>query len=99
MEEPKKVDSKVLKEEKAFEGKWIGLKYVTFSVGQKVIPNYEAVYRTTRKENTPFDGVEVLPIIKYKDQPSELIMIANFRPPIGKFSLEFPSGLMDEGSV
>ena len=95
MEETKKVESKVIKEEKAFEGKWIGLKYVTFSVGDKVIPNYEAVYRTTRKNNVHVDGVEVVPIIKYKDRPSELIVIANFRPPIGKFSLEFPSGLVE----
>lgn len=41
-------------------------------------------------------GVDVIPIIHYKDKPDELLLIANFRPPIRKFCLEFPAGLVDE---
>ena len=73
------------------------MKYVTFSIGEKTVENYEAVYRTTTK-NRGFgiDGVEVIPLIKYKDQPPELVMIANFRPPTNSFVLEFPSGLIED---
>ena len=47
----KQPESKILKEEKAFEAKWLGMKFLTYSIGEKVIPNYESTYRMTRKEN------------------------------------------------
>lgn len=63
------IESKVIKEEVIFESKWLGLKYTTYSVGDKVIPNYETVYRTTTKnKGLKIDGVEVVPIIKYAGQ-------------------------------
>ena len=72
------------------------MKYVDFSIGEKVVKNYEAVYRTTTKnKGFEVDGVEVIPIIKYKEQKSKLVLIANFRPPANKFVLEFPSGLLE----
>jgi hypothetical protein len=43
--------------------------------------------------------VDVIPIIKYKDRPAQLLLIANFRPPVGKFVLEFPAGLLDHGTI
>lgn len=40
------------------EGKWLGMKYITFSIGDKEVPNYEAVYRTTtKKSGRKIDGV------------------------------------------
>lgn len=44
----------------------------------------------------PIDGVDILPIFKKKDQTLELIMIANFRPPVGKFCLELPAGIIED---
>ena len=70
------------------------MKHVTYAIGERVVPNYEAVYRTTRKDRK-LDGVEVVPIIQYKDKPSEILIIANFRPPAKKFCIEFPSGLIE----
>lgn len=71
------------------------MKYLDYTIGGKAVHNYEAVYRTTTKnKGFPFDGVDVIPIIKYKEKPSEIVMIANFRPPAGRFSLEFPAGLL-----
>jgi ADP-ribose pyrophosphatase len=43
------------------------------------------------------DGVEIIPIIKKIDKTLSMVLIANFRPPIGKFCLEFPAGMV-EGS-
>ena len=73
------------------------MKYVNFSIGDKTVENYEAVYRTTTKnKGFGIDGVQVIPLMKYKDRPSELVMIANFRPPVNNFTLEFPSGLLED---
>jgi 8-oxo-dGTP pyrophosphatase MutT (NUDIX family) len=41
--------------------------------------------------------VEIIPIIKKIDKSLEIVLIANFRPPVGKFCLEFPAGMV-EGS-
>ena len=49
-----------------------------------------------RKNDFKIDGVEIMPILKRKDKSLELIMIANFRPPIGKFCLEFPAGIVED---
>lgn len=47
------------------------MKAVTFKIGDKVVENYEAVYRTTSKQkNMPVDGSDVIPIIKYKEKPT-----------------------------
>ena len=72
------------------------MNYVTYSVGDKVIPNYECIYRTTRKEGCKTDGVEVIPVIKYANKKSQVVLIANYRPPVGGFCLEFPSGLVED---
>lgn len=46
------------------------MRLVSYSIGERVAPNYECVYRTTKKENCRTDGVEIIPIIKYKNKPS-----------------------------
>lgn len=52
-------------------------------------------YRPTRKNNATIDGVEIIPIFKKKDGSKDLVLIANFRPPLGKFCLEFPAGMIE----
>lgn len=62
------MESKVVGEDPLFEGKWIGLKYTHFTIGERIVNNYETVYRTTtKKSGRDIDGVEIIPIIKYAD--------------------------------
>ena len=92
--------SKVLERRDAFRSKWLGVKYVDYEIGGRRINNYEMVFRsTTEDKNLDIDGVDIIPIIKYKEKPSQLLLIANFRPPAGKFVLEFPAGLLDHESI
>ncbi len=65
----------------------MGMKLVTYSIGERVNPNYECIFRTTKKENCRTDGVEVIPIIQYKEKASEVVLIANYRPPVKGFCL------------
>ena len=54
----KDIGSKIVKEEVIYEGKWLGLKYVDFTIGEKTVNNYEAVYRPQRKKSgSTMDGV------------------------------------------
>jgi hypothetical protein len=41
------------------------MKYVDFSIGKHTVYNYEKVFRTTSKPGQ-VDGVDVIPIIRYK---------------------------------
>jgi hypothetical protein len=53
-----------------------------------VITDYESVFRpTTRKKGSSIDGGEVIPIIKTEKHKPQLVVIANFRAAIGKFSI------------
>ena len=72
------------------------MKYIDFNCRGKTIQNYEMVERTTRKEGLEYDGVDVIAIIKHKEQYNQLVLIANYRPPVDSFVLEFPAGLMDD---
>ena len=92
--------SRVLERRDVYRSKWLGVKFVDYEIGGRRLNNYEMVFRpTTEDKKLEIDGVDVIPIIKHKDKPTQLILIANFRPPVGKFVLEFPAGLMDVGSL
>ena len=40
-------------------------------------------------------AVEVLPILKRSGQPDALVVIKQFRAPVGKVFIELPAGLVD----
>jgi len=82
-------------ERDAFVGKWLKMKYIDFEVRGKTIKNYEMIERTTRRSDTPYDGVAAYSIIKNDEGYSQLVIIANYRAPVDRFVLEIPAGLMD----
>jgi ADP-ribose pyrophosphatase len=53
---------------------------------------WEYVTRTTKLKDAP-DGASLIPILKFPDGPPRLCLIANYRPPVKKYMLEFPAGL------
>ncbi len=88
------LNSKVTKEEKIFEGKYLGMKYVEFTIGDKSFPQYESIYRTTSIPGR-IDSIDIIPVIKYKDRKSELLMNVEFRAPVHGYTLEFPTGMCE----
>lgn len=53
------------------------------------------MYEKATDQHIKYDGVCAFPIIKKKEGDSQLVVIANFRPPVNKFVLELPGGMMD----
>ena len=54
-----------------WEGKWLGMKHIDYSIGDRIKKNYEGVFRPTSvAKKLPVDGVDIIPIIHYKDKPS-----------------------------
>eukprot|EP00026_Physarum_polycephalum_P018605 Phypoly_transcript_20249.p1 GENE.Phypoly_transcript_20249~~Phypoly_transcript_20249.p1 ORF type:complete len:227 (+),score=32.42 Phypoly_transcript_20249:81-683(+) len=85
--------SKIISKTTVHEAKWIALKEITYSDPNGVERKWDTVERTTRKSDA--DGVEILAILKSKGKEDQIVLVTQFRPPIGKKVLEFPAGLID----
>lgn len=82
-----------------YSGKWLRQKNIKYQGKNNQTLTYEAVERTTRKPGQVCDGVDVIPILKKKNQKDQLVFIANYRPPVDQFVLEFPAGLLDNTDI
>lgn len=59
------------------------------------IRNYEFTEWVTRPAHSEIDGATIVPILKYADGTTKLVLIDNYRPKIDKTVIEFPSGQLD----
>ncbi|CAL8242406.1 unnamed protein product [Merluccius merluccius] len=87
----------VVKEEAMAEGKWVKLERTTYVDPAGNTRTWESVKRTTRQLNAEADGVGIIAILKRTLHKDCIVMVKQFRPPLGCCSLEFPAGLIDEG--
>jgi len=76
---------------------WLRLKRLHYVDEEGVEREWESIERVSRHQGVGVDAVAVLPILKREGEPSKLILISQFRPPIGKYCLEMPAGLIDKG--
>ncbi|CAD8115857.1 unnamed protein product [Paramecium sonneborni] len=72
-------------------GKWLNFKLLFYKIKEK-----QKVWEYTEKPQGYRGGVRVIPIVKYMNKSNSIIIVANFRPPIRKYCLEFPGGLIDK---
>ncbi|KAJ7156109.1 NUDIX hydrolase domain-like protein [Mycena crocata] len=84
----------------AQEAKWITLKKIKYSDAEGKERIWECAERTTRK-SSGIDAVAVLALIRSKTNafPLSTIIIEQYRPPIDRFIIEMPAGLIDEGET
>uniref|UniRef100_A0A8C5EVV3 ADP-sugar pyrophosphatase n=1 Tax=Gouania willdenowi TaxID=441366 RepID=A0A8C5EVV3_GOUWI len=80
-------------------GKWIKLEKTTYVDPAGNTRTWETVKRTTRLSNTDADGVGIIALLKRTLHKDCVVMVKQFRPPLGCHSLEFPAGLIDEGET
>ncbi|KAN0130924.1 NUDIX hydrolase domain-like protein [Lactarius tabidus] len=82
------------------EAKWVSLKKISWQdqKGRKRV--WEAADRKTRGKSG-VDAVAVLALIRSKTNafPLSTVIIEQYRPPIGKFIIELPAGLIDDGET
>jgi len=74
---------------------WVKLKKITWKDPQGKTRLWEAAYRPTRKGAV--DAVLLVPILKKRGQPDKIVLVSQFRPPVGKMCIETPAGLVDAG--
>jgi len=90
-EKPARISTK-----QVFSGKWLKMNFAEYPTRDGKTYTYEYVERTTTKNGV--DGTYIVGIMKYPQtkQPPKIILVGNFRPPLDKYVLEFPAGLIDE---
>ncbi|MEQ2284658.1 ADP-sugar pyrophosphatase [Girardinichthys multiradiatus] len=89
----------IIKEELLAEGKWVKLEQTTYIDPAGNTRIWESVKRTTRRTNTEADGVGIIALLKRTLHKDCVVMVKQFRPPLGCSTLEFPAGLIDEGET
>ncbi|KAF9070334.1 NUDIX hydrolase domain-like protein [Rhodocollybia butyracea] len=82
------------------EAKWITLKKITYTDAEGKERLWEVAQRKTRK-SSGIDAVAILAILKSKtnDFPPSIVVVEQYRPPIDKYIVELPAGLIDEGET
>ncbi|TFK73470.1 hypothetical protein BDN72DRAFT_814399 [Pluteus cervinus] len=81
------------------EARWITLNKIKYADAEGVERLWESAQRTTRRGS--IDAVAVLAILRSKTDafPLSTVIIEQYRPPIDKFIIELPAGLIDAGET
>ncbi|XBW38196.1 hypothetical protein QEN19_003788 [Hanseniaspora menglaensis] len=78
---------------------WIKLQKVNFKDPKGTVREYERVTRQTTAKGTGIDAVIVIPLLKRPNLPTKMLLLKQFRPPLGKVCIEFPAGLIDDSDA
>ena len=73
-----------------YEGKWLNFHEISFTNSSGESREWEYATRTG-------NGGAVCVVAIMEDPKPQLILVRQFRPPIGNFAIEFPAGLVETG--
>lgn len=76
--------------------KWITLEKLKYQDPQGTVREYEKVTRQTTSKSTSIDAVTIIPLLKSPNLPTKILLLKQFRPALGKVTIEFPAGLIDD---
>ncbi|XP_075826547.1 ADP-sugar pyrophosphatase isoform X2 [Microtus pennsylvanicus] len=86
----------IISEELISEGKWVKFEKTTYVDPTGKTRTWETVKLTTRKGKSA-DGVSIIPVLQRTLHYECIVLVKQFRPPMGGYCLEFPAGLIDDG--
>lgn len=91
---------KILTVTKLTNEKWLNLFAATFEnrehTGRWVFASRRA---QPHQPNPPLDAVIIVPLLKDPGQPTRLVMIREFRVPVGGYMYGLPAGLVEDGEL
>lgn len=76
-------------------GKWLSSNLIHYTDEEGMQRQWESVSRNTKVNPDTTDGVGIIPVLKRSLHHDCFILVKQFRPPVGSYSLEFPGGLID----
>ena len=78
------------------ETRWVRLLEVKYNDETNVSRSWNMAERTTKsKEKDAVDAVAILTTLKGGEDGPKTILVRQFRPPMNKYCIEFPAGLID----
>jgi len=82
------------------EAKWVSLKKINWQDQSGRTRVWEVADRRTRG-SSGIDAVAILALIRSKTRafPLSTVIVEQYRPPVGKFVVELPAGLIDDGEM
>ena len=76
-----------------YKGEWLNFNKMEIRSKDNKVSTYEFITPSKKSEH---GGVEIIPIL-IKNGRKYLVLIKNFRYPISRYCIEFPSGIVDPG--
>ncbi|KAF9938078.1 nudix hydrolase-like protein [Mortierella antarctica] len=98
------LDIKTTSDNKLGNGRWLSLHEVQFSDPSGTVHGWEVCRRVKPASTLPdadpdapsVDAVDIIPIIKNNSgAATHVVLVVQFRPALGAYAIEFPSGLID----
>jgi ADP-ribose pyrophosphatase len=88
------MSQRVIGEDEKWRGRWLRTTEMIYLDARGVERRWETLVRTTHSQ-AECDAVEVVPILKRSCMSDSLVLIKQFRVPVGKVFVELPAGLTD----
>ena len=92
--------SRVEKSSVVGETKWLRLLELEYVDEKNTVRSWNMAQRTTKsKGNDAVDAVAILAILKGGEDVPKTILVRQFRPPMNKYTIELPAGLIDKNET
>jgi len=81
--------------------KWLSLQTLSYTDKEGKSRKWDVATRTTKRSANSADAVVIIPLLRRREHKEgdkmETVLVEQFRPPVGRTTVEFPAGLIDEG--
>ncbi len=88
---------KIVKVEKITNEKWLNLYAATYEHNGKSGRWVYASRRKTGGQGAAVDAVIIVPVLRERGRPPRLVLVKEFRVPIGGYNYGLPAGLLEPG--
>ena len=80
--------------------RWIKLQTLSYTDATGRSRKWDMASRTTRRSDGGPDAVAILALLRTQASPHvDLLLVQQFRPPVGAVTVELPAGLIDAGET
>eukprot|EP01025_Chloroclados_australasicus_P066570 TRINITY_DN918_c0_g1_i7.p1 TRINITY_DN918_c0_g1~~TRINITY_DN918_c0_g1_i7.p1 ORF type:complete len:259 (-),score=24.38 TRINITY_DN918_c0_g1_i7:224-1000(-) len=90
--------AKTIKKDLIYEGKFLKMMQIDYVKNdqEEKVHKWESVERTTQILGS-VDAVAMFTVMKKAGEEPKVMLVKQFRPPAGKYTIEMPAGLVDPG--
>ena len=80
--------------------KWLALQTISYTDQEGKAQKWDVATRNTKQSRDKADAVVVIPLLRKKGSDKvETLLVEQYRPPVGRVTVEFPAGLIDKGET